>query len=214
MSHKNEDKMAIFSDQIAERERTIARFEDAHHRAENPSIDDYLPQEGEERHALLLELVHVELEYRLKAGEPARVEEYLERYPSLKQNHDAVVELICNEYVLRCRREPVVAVDEYFGRFPELRKKLEKGLAKGLPAQSPDDFSKKDPRQQGHEHSNSSRAKPHQPKTLKVRCPHCHNPIEVVDTDPLTTFSARPVAATSTSSEHAKPRLPLLPARR
>ena len=35
------------------------------------------------RLALLVELVHVELELRLKAGEPARVEEYLRRYPEL-----------------------------------------------------------------------------------------------------------------------------------
>ena len=38
--------------------------------------------------------MHVDLEFRLKAGESARVEEYLERYPALAQDGNAVVELI------------------------------------------------------------------------------------------------------------------------
>ena len=33
--------------------------------------------------ALLVELAHVDLEFRLKAGQAARVESYLDRYPLL-----------------------------------------------------------------------------------------------------------------------------------
>ena len=38
------------------------------------------------RSAVLVELVHIDLECRLKTGEPARVESYLERFPELSQD--------------------------------------------------------------------------------------------------------------------------------
>ena len=41
------------------------------------------------------------MECRLKAGEPARVEEYLQRFPELGSNPDTVLELLCSEYELR-----------------------------------------------------------------------------------------------------------------
>ena len=48
-----------------------------------PAIDDFLPKEGPDRLAVLIELVKVDMERRLKAGLTARVEDYLERYPEL-----------------------------------------------------------------------------------------------------------------------------------
>ena len=65
-------------------EEILERFEAAWRRGEHPLLDDYLAGVEAERGALLVELVHEELELRLKAGEPARVEEYLERYPELR----------------------------------------------------------------------------------------------------------------------------------
>src|SRR5215472_10393096 len=94
------------------------RFEDAWQDGRRPSIDDCLPAEGPLRRLALRELVHTELEYRLKAGEPARVEEYLHRYPSLRSDQEAVLALIGAEYRLRRRREEV-APAEYRQRFPE-----------------------------------------------------------------------------------------------
>src|SRR5262245_36933504 len=58
-------------------------FEAAWRAGQRPRIDDHLPASGANRQALLAELVLTDLEYRLKAGEPARVEEYLRRYPEL-----------------------------------------------------------------------------------------------------------------------------------
>ena len=94
------------------------RFEDAWQDGRRLSIDDCLPAEGPLRRLALRELVHTELEYRLKAGEPARVEEYLHRYPSLRSDRGAVPALIAAEYQLRRRREEV-APAEYRQRFPE-----------------------------------------------------------------------------------------------
>ena len=69
-------------------------------------------------------MVHVDLEYRLRAGEPARVEEYLARYPELTDDRAVVLDLIAAELGLRRRREPGLALDEFFLRFPDYRAEL------------------------------------------------------------------------------------------
>ena len=58
-------------------EDVVKRFERAWRQGPRPAIDDYLPSGGPLRPDALVELVHVELELRLKAREAARVEEYL-----------------------------------------------------------------------------------------------------------------------------------------
>src|SRR5262249_36415479 len=94
------------------------RFEDAWQEGRRPSIDDCLPAEGPLRQVALRELVHTELEYRLKAGGPARGEEDLQRHPWLRSDPESALALIAAEYELRRRREEV-APAEYRRRFPE-----------------------------------------------------------------------------------------------
>src|SRR4051812_22983101 len=101
-------------------EAAIKRFENAWQRGPRPAIDDYLPA-GDLRAALLIELVHIDLELRLKAGEAARVEEYLGRYPELAGDAEAAGELIAAEYELRRRNEPGLSLDDYARRFPQHR---------------------------------------------------------------------------------------------
>src|SRR5262245_39838856 len=79
-------------------ESLIGHFEQLWLQGEKPSIDAFLPAAGEERPRLLLELVHAELELRLKAGEPARVEEYLGRFPDLARQPEICWELVAAEY--------------------------------------------------------------------------------------------------------------------
>ena len=109
-------------------EARIKRFESAWRQGPPPAIDEFLPTEPSERHELLLELVHIDLEMRLKRGEAARVESYLSRYPALAEDSTFVVELLAEEVGYRVRNEPLLRADEYFHRFPqfeaELRKKL------------------------------------------------------------------------------------------
>src|SRR5207253_6520367 len=61
----------------------VQRFEKAWQSGGRPVIDDFLPKDGPVRLAVLNELVHVDQERRLRAGESARLEDYLERYPDL-----------------------------------------------------------------------------------------------------------------------------------
>jgi predicted ATPase len=106
----------------------VQRFESAWRQVPRPAIDDYLPACGGLRSRLLAELVHLELELRLKAGEPARVEEYLARYPELAADR-AALGLIGTEFTLRRRREPDLSPEEYLLRFPQYRSELPVHLA-------------------------------------------------------------------------------------
>src|SRR3954452_24016350 len=98
------DSTPLSGSALDEFEDVIRRFEDAWQGRRRPEILAYLPA-GTGRTRLLTELVHVDLEYRLRAKEPARVEEYLARYPELTGDRDAVLELIAAEHVFRRRRE-------------------------------------------------------------------------------------------------------------
>src|SRR5436305_5955875 len=104
-------------------EGVIRRFEDAWHGPARPEILAYLPT-GAGRGRLLTELVHVDLEYRLRAGEPARVEDYLALYPELNDDPVVVLELIAAEHEFRRRGEPGLDLIEFSRRFPEYRAEL------------------------------------------------------------------------------------------
>jgi tetratricopeptide (TPR) repeat protein/tRNA A-37 threonylcarbamoyl transferase component Bud32 len=111
-------------------EGAVGRFVDAWRRGTQPAIDDYLSIRDSLRHALLIELVQTDLELRLKAGEAARVEEYLARYPGLAGDRSATLDLIAAEYELRRRGEPDLALDEYVRRFPAYRGELTEPIAR------------------------------------------------------------------------------------
>jgi serine/threonine protein kinase/predicted ATPase/energy-coupling factor transporter ATP-binding protein EcfA2 len=64
--------------------------------------------------------VHADLEFRLKAGQAARVEEYLTTFPELSREPSTVAELIASEHRLRGRSRQRVEPDEYLQRFPDL----------------------------------------------------------------------------------------------
>src|SRR5262245_11056615 len=102
----------------------VKSFESAWRQATHPVIDDHLPIGDSLRRRVLIELVHIDLELRLKAGETARVEEYLARYSELSDNRAATLELIAAEHEFRHRREPGLALDEYLQRFPQFRAEL------------------------------------------------------------------------------------------
>jgi predicted ATPase len=100
------------------------RFEHAWRQGPRPAVDDYLPPDDELRGRVLVELVHIDLELRLKAGEAARVEEYLDRYADLAADRAVVLDLIAAECEFRQRREPELDPDEYVQRFPQYRAEL------------------------------------------------------------------------------------------
>jgi serine/threonine protein kinase len=100
-------------------ERILTRFEEAWRGGTRPSIDDYLKEIDGERLGLLVELIHTDLACRLEAGEAARVEGYLERYPQLRSDPTVLLDLLAAEYLLRRGRGEAVAFEEYRERFGE-----------------------------------------------------------------------------------------------
>src|SRR6266436_2013918 len=108
----------------------VRRFEHAWRQASRPGIDDYLPIGAPLRFRVLLELVHIDLELRLKGGETARVEEYLARYPELTDDRAVMLELIAAEHEFRRRREPGLALSEFLRRFPQYRAELPGQIAR------------------------------------------------------------------------------------
>src|SRR5262249_2996646 len=100
-------------------ERVVKDFERAWLAAVRPTLEDYLAAAGPNATLALVELIHVDLEYRLRAGEEARVETYLSDYPDLARDRAAVLDLLAAEYRLRRRREPDLPTQEYLGRFPQ-----------------------------------------------------------------------------------------------
>src|SRR5207237_6553907 len=74
--------------------KVLQRFEASWEEGPPPAIEDYLLAEPGVRRPLLFELVRLDLEFRLKTGEVARVEDYLTRYPELAQEEDAVRDLL------------------------------------------------------------------------------------------------------------------------
>jgi hypothetical protein len=125
VNDSDSSQSARYSTQVLE---IMARFEEAWQRGQRPALADYLPADGDQRRAVLVELVHVDLERRLKAGEPVRVETYLTAYRELAEQTGVVVNLLHAEYALRCRREPRLGVAEYLRRFPQHAAALQEHL--------------------------------------------------------------------------------------
>jgi hypothetical protein len=102
-------------------ETLLERFEQAWHEGRSPRLEDYLPPEGDPaRLDALGGLVHIDLEYRLKAGEAARVEDYLPRFPEVGRDERLLLDLLAWEFELRRRAEPDLPAEEYQRRFPRL----------------------------------------------------------------------------------------------
>jgi WD40 repeat protein len=108
-------------------EPILRAFEDAWRRGERPTIDAHLPVDIN-RSLALVELTKMELEWRLRAGEAARVEDYLVRYPELALKQEAVLALVLLEYSQRQRSGATDALPEYLGRFPQLARELQAQL--------------------------------------------------------------------------------------
>lgn len=107
----------------------VKRFERAWRDGCGPEIDDYLLPGDSLRRRVLIELVHLDLELRLKDGETVRVEEYLARYPELTDDPAIALGLIGTEHELRRRCDPGLAIDHYLQRFPQYHTELVQQIA-------------------------------------------------------------------------------------
>lgn len=114
------------------RQRYIEAFQRTFHQGQRPPLEQFLPP-GPEASAVLVELIHLELEFRLARGEPARVEEYLAHYPRLAEDTMAIVKLVATEYTVRRLREQNLDIGDILERFPAYRDVLSAYLADANP---------------------------------------------------------------------------------
>lgn len=126
-------------------EDIVRPFDRAWRQGQRPVLDEYLPDEDPLRRAVLIELVHIDLEYRLLGGEAVRLEEYLRRYPSLAADDAVLLDLVAAEIELRRQSGPTL--QEYQERFPHLHADVERHFsvprnAPGEPLASPADRSR------------------------------------------------------------------------
>jgi len=133
MSEMESGRGGPFEQEQRLREQCIERFETAWCQGRCPSLEDFLPEDPH-RVPVLVELVHIDLERRLKAGDPARVENYLDRYPDLVVDAGIAVELIVAEYSLRRRWEPDLSAESYLKRFPQYAEFLRAALPREISA--------------------------------------------------------------------------------
>jgi Protein kinase domain len=84
----------------------VERFEAAWQMGRAPQVVDFLPEfDGPQRRAVLVELAHVDLEYRIKSGQSAHVADYLRPFPTLVKL-DGARGLLAWEQELRHRAAP------------------------------------------------------------------------------------------------------------
>jgi serine/threonine-protein kinase len=112
-------------------EALIKRFELAWQAGARPSIEQYLSDAPLDRTLVLRELVHADLEYRLRAGDAARVEEYLERFPELLADTGELIELVAAEYRYRQHLNQQPTASEFVERFPQYGEALKSILQGG-----------------------------------------------------------------------------------
>ncbi len=105
----------------AECESAIRAFEEAWRARGDarPDVGAFLAPDAPHHTQLLVELVHVDLEFRLRAGEDARAEDYFARFPALGAK-ELAVDLLVAEFALRNRHQPPAWPEEFWLRFPEL----------------------------------------------------------------------------------------------
>jgi phosphate/phosphite/phosphonate ABC transporter binding protein len=143
---------------------------------------------------LLVQLVMIDLERRWHGDFPARyqmspsdslparprVENYLERYPELGSKDDLSIELIRHEYEVRRRSGDGPSLDEFTRRFASradvvrtLLQSLDSGLGQSGPLDPAATVSAAS--------SDSTWKSLSKSRPAKIRCPHCHEPIETDD---------------------------------
>jgi formylglycine-generating enzyme required for sulfatase activity len=98
----------------------VQRFEAAWSKGQRHDPVAFLPEDQALRAFVLPELLCVDLARRLKAGESARVESYLERFPELVDQPDVVLALLQVEFDQRQGRPLPPTLAEFCQRFPAL----------------------------------------------------------------------------------------------
>jgi predicted ATPase len=136
MAESSPPEPGLASPSDAGNEARIRQFERDWLAGRRPSIDEFLPGPGFNSTELLIELVQIELEFRIKAGLPARAGDYLARYPQLAADLDVAADLIASEFDLRRRNDPTLSFDAFASHYPQYLDRLGRHPVRSRPARS------------------------------------------------------------------------------
>jgi serine/threonine protein kinase len=92
-----------------------------------PDLSEYLGPDADT--SLLVELIHIDMDYRLRRSDEIRIEDYLLQYPILDRLNESIAELAFSEYQLREHRGYNPSSQELLSRFPEHREQISEMLA-------------------------------------------------------------------------------------
>lgn len=106
-----------------------------------------------------------------KEGQRPRIEEYWGGFPETART-ELFIELLLVELEYRRRAGEQPRLEEYRDRFPEFEQQIQAV------------FEEASSRRVKGGEEGVGRDRPVSPRALRVRCPHCHNPIELVDEAP------------------------------
>lgn len=101
-------------------DKAVEEFRSQLREGRRPEIGEFLPSAGDNHRALLLKLIPLDMRDRLHRGEAARVEDYLNKFALLSEDHDALLELIAAEFQFRRLQDEDVSDEEILRRFPDL----------------------------------------------------------------------------------------------
>src|SRR4051794_16009136 len=110
-------------------EDRIRQFEQDWMAGVRPSLAGYLAGCDPFPLPLLIELAHIDLEFRIKSGEPVRAADYLARYPQLAEDAKVAAELIAEEFELRRRSDPDLTFEAVTAGYPQYREALGEYIA-------------------------------------------------------------------------------------
>ena len=114
-------------------EKTISDFESEFDAGNTPDLDKYFKKLPSDSVRLCRELLHTDLELKIRNGHLIRVEHYLENYPKIVNDEEFVDELIFTELKVRQQYEPGLLVAEYGNRFPSrVQRVLQKYFGHGF----------------------------------------------------------------------------------
>lgn len=98
-------------------------------RGEAPALGEFLPAPGDVlRPVALHELIKTDLEIRWRNAQPARLEDYLQRFPELGPPDGLPVALVYEEYRVRTLYGDKPGLDAYQARFPRQFPELQKRI--------------------------------------------------------------------------------------
>lgn len=169
-----------------------------------PDLNAFLGQCGQLDPDDVAEVLLVDQAMRWREGCPQPAEHYLDSWPEVAADPDLRRDLVYGELRAMIDQTEAVDVEALAGRFPDLREALERqirltGEFRNHGAMPHIDQADKDVSQEPRKIETDDSSQGGQPpkshsadelnaargKALRVRCPHCRNPIELVDDKPL-----------------------------